>query len=302
MAATLKTWGYTGGRYTPKNFQGVPYIAPKATSSSSGSLLDGYKKAQDEAKKANEERYAEILKGYEDMYSKSLSVLDNYGTQAIADIAEKYKSVEGAGMQDLASSGLYNSTIRPSVRSSVAKEQLGAQTRLGEEIALQKAQLGAQLQQAKLGFQERREDTYPDSALLANLMKSYGTSGAGSSSGGYGSGIDFSKYNIPNYYSEKQKKPATTYDTSFSGGYLGKNKDGYPNKKTEQLKTGKVYSPYKKGQSYQAKTITAVDNSGKEYQIADVIAIAYLEDGTAKIKTGNGEIITIPAKNIKKSL
>lgn len=186
--------GNTAGSASAKKGETInPY------GSSSGNILNRVineqKKAYNEAKAANEQRYSDILKGYEDRYSTALNTLEGAGKQESADIKQQYKELAAEGSQGLVNSGLYNTTIAPTMAMGYAKQEAGAQNRLNESLRQQKLNLQTGLSQDKLSFMERREDTYPDYSSFLNLMQQggYGTStNIGDGSSGYSGGTGYS--------------------------------------------------------------------------------------------------------------
>jgi len=119
-------------------------------------LIASYKQAYEQARQANEQRYGEILSGLETM-----------GTQAAADIRDAYSNLQALNQQRMVDVGLANSTILPTL-------QTGATTAMNADMA----RLQEQLRAEKLGFMERRSDTYPDAQFYANLLQLYGQGNA----------------------------------------------------------------------------------------------------------------------------
>lgn len=118
-----------------------------ATDAQGRTLTEAYQSSYDEAKAANEQRYQDILKGYEQQ-----------GQQAVADVNSAYDAAESRGAQDLVSSGLAGTTVLPSMRAGIAKQKTAAVGRLKESLLAD-----------RLGFMERRTDQYPDYSQLLQL-------------------------------------------------------------------------------------------------------------------------------------
>ena len=121
--------------------------------------LDEVQRVQEETRLANEDRYEEILEGYEEM-----------GGQERADIRSRYAGLASRGQQDLISRGLVGTTVLPGMRSLWAREETGAVGRLEER-----------LRGERLGFMERRQDTYADPSLMMNAAIQYGQGTGGTS-------------------------------------------------------------------------------------------------------------------------
>jgi len=123
-------------------------------------LYQEMQSARESANRANEERYQAILSGLEGM-----------GATESADISDRFRDVAGRGLQHLAASGLYGSSLAPSVMTQAARGESREQGALQER-----------LRRERFGFMERREDTAPDLGLLAQIASQLDAgSGAGMS-------------------------------------------------------------------------------------------------------------------------
>lgn len=156
----------TKGTYSPSVTGSVIRLPGSGGSRSSGGssmmsrLYGDYQSAYDEAKKANEERYNQIL-----------ADLEGVGQQQEADIRSSYGNALTGMQQDLISRGLTGTTVMPSVTQSNQNSMTDALNRWREALLMQ-----------KLGFMERRTDAYPDMGMMASLAQNYGASGGGVSS------------------------------------------------------------------------------------------------------------------------
>ena len=110
-----------------------------------------YNKAFAEAKLGNESRYQELL-----------GIADKTSGQRAKDIGIDFRAREANAMQQLARTGMANTTVAPTLTTSGGMS-FGAQ----KNAALDR--LADQMQQTKLGIIERRTDAYPDLASLASL-------------------------------------------------------------------------------------------------------------------------------------
>jgi hypothetical protein len=120
-------------------------------------LIESYNKAYGEAKQANEQRYQQMLK---------LSGLSQLGEGA--RIRQAFKSREANVMQGLRRKGMAGTTVAPAMKTGVIRER---------EATLAGMQAAGVNQ--RLGIMERREDKYPDAALIASLASSIMGSGSG---------------------------------------------------------------------------------------------------------------------------
>lgn len=162
-------------------------------------LTREYQTAYNEAKTANEARYKEILGGYDTLlgdvsskygtrYNTMLSDLKGYGEAEIAEIASKYRQSRASATQGLISSGLYSTTVAPSVLGQVDKAEAQAialaregltKLKLGMTTQMSKEEIDAitDLTTGKFGVMERRTDEYPSESLYVQLLNQLGNTG-----------------------------------------------------------------------------------------------------------------------------
>lgn len=192
-----------------------------ASSGSGGGLPGSYLDAYNEARAANEQRYEDILTGYQDRsnqyqenaaglrddvlngydarYQRGMQNLEGLGNQEKIDVQRQFGELAAANQQDLVNRGLTGTTIMPTMRQGILREQTDALSRINERLQNQRLGLDASLSgdglsaQERLGqsilsgtagmqgdtlqFAERRSDTYPDFNQLAALAQSYGAAG-----------------------------------------------------------------------------------------------------------------------------
>ena len=137
-----------------------------------------------------------------------MNALQGQGQQEAIDIQRRYGELGAANQQDMVNRGLTGTTIMPTMRQGIAREQEGALSRLNERLINQRIGMDSQLsgdalsaqerlgqsilqgtagvQGDTLGFAERRTDAYPDMNQLINLAAMYGAAG-----GMYGGGNQF---------------------------------------------------------------------------------------------------------------
>jgi hypothetical protein len=133
-----------------------------------------YDKAFNEAKQANEQRYNQILGGYDTLYNNTMTGLEGMGDAARKDVNTGYNRAFSQSMQGLVNSGMANSTILPSVSLNNAGQRTNALNSLNEMLRREKLGYMNNISNNKLNFMERREDTYPDMNLYTSLMNNYG--------------------------------------------------------------------------------------------------------------------------------
>lgn len=136
-----------------------------------------YQRAYEEAKAANEERYKNILTGYQDRsnqyqegaaglrddvlggydarYQRNMNAIQNLGQQEATDIQRRYGELKSANKQDMVNRGLTGTTIMPTMDQGIAREQEGALSRLNERLISQRIGLDSQLSGDAISAQER---------------------------------------------------------------------------------------------------------------------------------------------------
>lgn len=139
-----------------------------------GDLMKAYQQAYEQGRQANEQRYQELARGYQDRYGQAMSTLEGSGEQARADLRNQWRSAENRGVQDLTSRGLTGTTILPTMRMGYQRQANADEGRLNESLRQQKLGLQNQLSGDMLSFMERRDDDYPDLGQLAGLAQSVG--------------------------------------------------------------------------------------------------------------------------------
>ena len=170
------------------------------------SLVDQYNRAYGEARSANEARYQQALQttrgGYDTSrgevaggYDAALGTLGSMSGQRQADIRGASAQSQASMMQRLSRQGLSGTTIAPTMKMGIQREEQSSLNRLADLIAQQTAGLqtqrgtalgGLETQRtgALTGLMERRTDAYPDLGSLQSII-----AGVGSQYGG-GQGLD----------------------------------------------------------------------------------------------------------------
>jgi len=131
----------------------------KAAGTSLSKLINQYNQGWAEAKAANEARY-----------QQGLGIIDQTTGQREADIRSDYAGQRSDIMQQLARTGMGNTTIAPTLGLGVEREKQSALNRLADS-----------LQGTKLGWIERREDEYPESDMIVSLINQLGKGSGGQS-------------------------------------------------------------------------------------------------------------------------
>lgn len=171
-------------------------------------LTNEYQKAYDSAVSANESRYADILgqygnlsnelvSGYQSRLDKSMGMLEGLGSQEAADIEQQWINAKSRGQQNLLDRGFANTTVMPTMEMGYERNKRADLSRLNERLQNQRLGIYGDMsadvlsarsaaEGAKLGFMERREDTYPDINMYSRLAEMAGMAGLSNSNGSYG--------------------------------------------------------------------------------------------------------------------
>jgi len=114
-----------------------------------GSLIDQYQKAFAEAKFANEQKY-----------QQQLGAVSQTSGQQRTDVLSQYQQQRSNAMQQLARTGLANTTIAPTLQSGIQREQQAALNRVSDqELA------------AKLGVMQNFEYKYPEQGITQSAIQ-----------------------------------------------------------------------------------------------------------------------------------
>ena len=235
LASLQDAYSQPGIEYYGSAFGGQPMTYGGSGGGSGGgqTALDAWQQAYNQALQANNQRYQDILTGYQDRsnqyqqnaaglqndllngydarYQRNMASLNGLGQQEATDIQRRYGELGAANQQDITSRVLTGTTIMPSMRQGIAREQEAALLRLNERLQNQRIGLDSQLsgdalsaqermgqsilngtagmQGDTLSFAERRNDPYPDYNMLAQLAQGYGA--AGGAYGGNYSPVDY---------------------------------------------------------------------------------------------------------------
>lgn len=147
---------------------------PKQNTAPLKQLLSEWKSSYQEAKKANEDRYAEILKGFRQNTVDVLGQNDTQSASAKEDAQRAYDRFAADAIQSGIGRGLNNSTVRDSLERGVESDRQRAIRGIENDRITRMTQLMNQLKNQELNFMERREDTYPSMEMMAQLAQKIG--------------------------------------------------------------------------------------------------------------------------------
>lgn len=145
-----------------KKLYGQQQVAAGQIGQGLSGLIGQFNQAYGEAKSANEQRYQEML-----------GITDTTTGQRAADIRGDYAGQQSNMMQRLASLGMANTTIAPTMGMGIRREEQAALDRSADT-----------LQGTRLGIMERRTDEYPKSDIIMQLVQALGQGGGPSAAGG----------------------------------------------------------------------------------------------------------------------
>lgn len=170
----LGTWrsGSLGGSsYRIRQVSGGATTGNALRSGSSDNIanqvMQSYTQAESEAKKANEQRYQDILAGYGDLYNNvgsqysdllnkvtgkysdrygtAMDILQGMGAQEKSDIVSAYEDMAGKQQQDLVARGFSGTTVLPTMQRGVERQKTEELGRLDERIRAQKLDVHSNL-------------------------------------------------------------------------------------------------------------------------------------------------------------
>jgi hypothetical protein len=121
----------------------------KETGTGLTSLIDTYNKSFAEAKAANEAKY-----------QQALGLVDQTTGQQRADVLSQFQGQRANTMQQLARTGLGNTTVGSTLQQGLQREQTGALNRVSDQM------LGT-----KLGVMQGFEYKYPDTDVVSTGIK-----------------------------------------------------------------------------------------------------------------------------------
>lgn len=134
-------------------------------------ILDTYRNLQEEANRANQQRYNQLLGTIDTGRDTVMDLLGDLGESQFGRIDQTRQRERGRAEQDLISRGLGNTTIRESVLRGVEDDAQRAQSELTEQISRQKAGAETDFTRMLASAIEGRSDVGPDLAMMAQLMQ-----------------------------------------------------------------------------------------------------------------------------------
>jgi len=168
-----------------------------------GSVMDQYQAAVNKANQANETRYQDILRGYDDLAARTRADLAAAGQSTMADINRTYSGTSSNMYQQLVNRGLANSSIPATMQMGIDRSRAESVARANELAANSRVNADMSITQGKLGVMERRTDAGPDPNQIMELYRRLGASGQFAPGAGgrmYGQPIGMTPDMVANMY------------------------------------------------------------------------------------------------------
>ncbi len=172
----------TVGIYSPSQDLFAPKKPGGRVPGTSGKISNlSFSEAANRARRANEERYAQGLSLWDEIIQR-YQPGGAFGAGAMASYERGKTKAVGAGMQQLVSAGLANTTVAATIGKKY-EEEVGTSFR----TQLADIEMGrlSEAQAGKAGFVERREDVGPDPNVVARAGQQAGYA-QGAQTGGSG--------------------------------------------------------------------------------------------------------------------
>lgn len=162
-----------------------------------GSTPSNYGQAYANALSLNQQNYANILQGYQNLGQSVLGDIQGIGASQSTAIEQQYKAEIGSQDQKLISRGLGNSTVTSAVERGLLKDKTNADVSLANQLAAQTAGYRSNIGMAQLGFMNSVNSPYPNidaynrldqqRGMVAEARRNRNSLGYGAM-GGYGGG------------------------------------------------------------------------------------------------------------------
>jgi hypothetical protein len=159
------------------------YLPQSAPQVQQANLSTAYQAAYNQARAANEARYADMMRGYEALRGEAERAFSGAGEQERADINQAWREQAAAGQQGLVSSGLAGTTVAPTLAMGYERQRQAELARSRERTTQARYAAISGVEQARLSAMERRTDEYPDMNQYVQLQQGLGRYGSYGGSG-----------------------------------------------------------------------------------------------------------------------
>jgi hypothetical protein len=145
-----------------------------------GGLGGTYQSAEDSARKANEDRYQQGLKGYRDRYERNVAAVKGMGSTVEGDIHRQFDERASRLRSSFAGNLSGNqSTVLAKMIAANDRERMDAVARAKDVNTSRLVDVDSRLSADELGFLERRTDSYPDVNQMIGLEQAAGAGSGG---------------------------------------------------------------------------------------------------------------------------
>lgn len=133
-----------------------------------------YETSAEESRRANIDRYEDILSRRGELIESTMKDVEGYGTAEQEEIERQYAKESAKIGANLAARGLSSTSIGPALQMGLARRKVGSLAQLRERTGMMRAKLRGGLTEEMLRFMERREDEAPDLGQIAQLLRRIG--------------------------------------------------------------------------------------------------------------------------------
>ncbi len=169
-------YGPNGQQMSPENYAKMQGGSSSSSFSSSGTVAAGGDAFQ-QAKAANEARYAEGKQLYDERYGRNMGYLEGAGNTEKQAIERRAADAKSASQQRLSSLGLSGTTIGQTLDAGVDQDAGRQYAALQERLNQQRLSADAGMSKDKIDFIERRNDIYPEAGYSSSSSSSSSANG-----------------------------------------------------------------------------------------------------------------------------
>lgn len=137
-----------------------------------------------EMRDRNTQRYNDKIARLQEQRDRTMERLSMFGEQGLADIRQSFVNLESNSLQGIVNSGLGNTTVYNAAQSDIQQRRSAELARAEQSIADNRLNAELGYEEALLGMEERRDNSFAASDELVRLGALLGRSqgGAGQSS------------------------------------------------------------------------------------------------------------------------
>jgi hypothetical protein len=174
-ANSLNAQGWALHSYTPVGTEGQGQWVMKRQGINSGAvvnnLLNQYVNSYNEGKAANESRYADILKGYQQREADANTLLAGMGDTAKLQLNQRYDQAGSSAAQSAIGRGLTNSSAAINMQRGLELQRNQSLMAIDEGLRKQALDYRTSLAGDRLAFMGARNDQYPGLDQIGQLAQ-----------------------------------------------------------------------------------------------------------------------------------